>query len=186
MRLKTPCSANQGFAIPTPLAIVLTLCQGPLRLLPWRIACLRGTFIASKCLIRLRRVSTAKRSMDSVVTLPNHSQDSILRAVALAQLPSARACSLEAVIWYTGLLEIPISHRGLVQCGRRPNNSMPMTGVAKMHPSCRLVFFDFRDLPDGCSVTVDVRHARNPQEWILKDCDYRCERACWEWSFSRR
>ena len=186
MRLKTPCSANQAFVIPPPLAIVLAICQGPLRLLPCRIAYLPGTFIASRFPIRLRRVSTAKRSMDSVVTLPNHSQDSILRAVALAQLPSARACSLEGVIWYTDLLEIPISHRGLVQCGRHPDNSMPMTGVAKMHPSCRLVFFDFRDTPDGCSVTVDVRHERNPQEWILKDRDYRCETACWEWSFSRR
>jgi hypothetical protein len=164
----------------------MALCQGPLPLLPWRIACLLGTFIASRFRIRLRTVSTAKRSMDLLVTLPNHSQVSILRAVALAQLPSARACSLEGVIWYTDLLEIPISHRGLVQSGRHPDNSMPMPGVAKMHPSCRLVFFDFRDLPDGCSVTVDVRHARNPQEWILKDRDYRCERACWEWSFYRR
>ena len=135
---------------------------------------------------RLRTVSTAKRSMGLLVTSPNHSPDSIPRADALAQLPSSGACSLEVVIWYTDLLEIPISHRGLVQCGRHPNNSMPMTGVAKMHPSFRWGFFDFRDLPDGCSVTVDVRHARNPQEWILKDRDYHCELACWEWSFYRR
>jgi hypothetical protein len=162
------------------------MCQRPLRFYPCRIACLRGIFIASRFPIRLRTVSAAKRSMGLLVTLPNHSQVSFPGSVALAQLPSARACSLEGVIWYTDLLEIPISHRGLVHCGRHPNNSMPMTGVAKMHPSCRLVFFDFRDIPDGCSVTVVVRHARNPQEWILKDRDYHCERACWEWSFSRR
>ena len=172
--------------MPTPLAIVLAMCQGPLRLLPCRIACLRGPFIASNFRARLRTGSTAKVSMDLLVTLPNHSQVSFPRSVALAQLPSRSACSLEAVIWYIDLQEIPISHRGLVQCGRHPNNSMPRTGVAKMHPSCRLVFFDFRDTPDGCSVTVDVRHERNPQEWILKDRDYRCETACWEWSFSRR
>ena len=35
------------------------------------------------------------------------------------------------------LLKIPISHRGLVQSGRHPNTAMPMTGVAKMPPSCR-------------------------------------------------
>jgi hypothetical protein len=33
LRLKTPCSASQAFVIPTPLAIVLAMCQGPLRLL---------------------------------------------------------------------------------------------------------------------------------------------------------
>jgi hypothetical protein len=42
-----------------------------------------------------------------------HSQASFPRSVALAQLPSPSACSLEVVIWYTDLLEIPISHRGL-------------------------------------------------------------------------
>ncbi|MFM2217501.1 MAG: hypothetical protein RL240_1819 [Planctomycetota bacterium] len=63
--------------------------QRPLRLLPCRIACLRGT-------------------------------------LALAQLPSPRACSLEVVIWYTDLLAIPISHRGL-----EPHKQMPMTGVPK-------------------------------------------------------
>jgi hypothetical protein len=63
--------------------------------------------------------------------LPIHSQASFPCSVALAQLPSPSACSLEVVIWYTDLLEIPISHRGLVQCGRHPNNSMPMTGVPK-------------------------------------------------------
>ena len=164
----------------------MAMCQGLLRLLPWRITCLRGTFIASRFRLRLRTVSTAKRSMDLLVTSPNHSQVSFPRSVALAQLSSPRACSPEVVICYTDLQGIPISHRGLVQCGRHPDNSMPMTGVAKMHTSCRLVFFDFRDTPDGCSVTVDVRHERNPQEWILKDRDYRCETACWEWSFSRR
>ena len=44
---------------------------------------------------------------------------------------------LEAVICYTDLQEIPISQSGLVQWGRHPNNAMPMTGVAQMHPSCR-------------------------------------------------
>lgn len=34
---------NQAFVIPTPLAIVFAICQGPLRLSPWRIACLRET-----------------------------------------------------------------------------------------------------------------------------------------------
>ena len=114
------------------------MCQGPLRFLPYRIACLRGTFIARKFPIRLRTVSTAKRSMDLLVTSPNHSQVSFPRSVALAQLSSPRACSPEVVICYTDLQGIPISHRGLVQCGRHPDNSMPMTGVAKMHPSCRL------------------------------------------------
>jgi hypothetical protein len=69
--------------------------------------------------------------------LCDSSQVSFPRSVALAQLSSPRACSPEAVICYTDLQEIPISQRGLVQCGRHPNNSMPMTGVAKMHPSCR-------------------------------------------------
>jgi hypothetical protein len=59
------------------------------------------------------------------------------RAVALAHWSSPRACSPEAVICYTDLQEIPISQRGLVQCGRHANNSMPMMGVAKTHPSCR-------------------------------------------------
>jgi len=53
-----------------------------------------------------------------------HSQASFPRSVALAQLPSPSACSLEVVIWYTDLLEIPISHRGL-----EPHKLMPMTGV---------------------------------------------------------
>ena len=35
----------------------------------------------------------------------------------------------EVVIWYTDVLEIPFSHRGLGHSGRHPNNSMPMTGV---------------------------------------------------------
>ena len=82
--------ANQSFVIPTPLAIVLAICQGPLRLLPL------------------------------------HSQASFPRSVALPQLPSPRACSLEVVIWYTDLLEIPIPHRGL-----EPHKPMPMTGVPK-------------------------------------------------------
>ena len=69
--------------------------------------------------------------MDLLVTLPIHSQVSIPRAVALAQLSSSGACSLEVVIWYTDLLEIPISDRGLVQCGRHPNN----TDVAGDHDS---------------------------------------------------
>ncbi len=56
--------------------------------------------------------------------LPIHSQASFPRSVTLAQLPSPRACSLGAVIWYTDLLEIPISHMGL-----EPNKLMPMTGV---------------------------------------------------------
>ena len=67
--------------------------------------------------------------MGLLVTVPNHSQVSILRAVALAQLPSARACSLEGVIWYTDLLEIPVSHRGLVQCGRHPDNTEVAAGA---------------------------------------------------------
>ena len=65
--------------------------------------------------------------------LPIHSQASSPRSVALAQLPSPRACSLEVIIWYTGLLEIPISHRGL-----KPHKLMPMTGV-----------------PIGCSEVAD-------------------------------
>jgi hypothetical protein len=114
-----------------PLAIVFAMCQGPLRLL-WRIDCLRGPLIASRFRRRLRTFSTPKRSMDAHVTLPNHSQASFPGSVALAQLPSRSACSLEAVNWYTDPLEIPISHRGLVRCGRHPNNSMPMTDAAKM------------------------------------------------------
>ena len=54
---------------------------------------------------------------------------SIPRAVALEQLPSPGASSLEGVIWYTDLPEVSTSQRGLVHCGRHPNNSMPMTGV---------------------------------------------------------
>jgi hypothetical protein len=42
----------------------------------------------------------------------------------LPQLRSPLACSLEVVIWYTDLLEVPISHRGL-----KPHKPMPMTGV---------------------------------------------------------
>ena len=132
LRLKTSCSSDQAFDIPTPLAILMAMCQGPLRLLPYRIACLRGTFIASRFRIRLRTVSTAKRSMGLLVTTPIHSQASFPRSVALAQLPSPRACSLEVVIWYTDLIEIPISHRGL-----EPHKPMPMTGAPKkMHASC--------------------------------------------------
>ena len=86
-RLKTPCESNQACVIPTPLAIVLGMCQGPLRLLPSRFACFCGS-------------------------------------VALSQLPSPRACSLEAVLWYTHLLEIPISHWGL-----KTHKPMPMSGV---------------------------------------------------------
>ena len=67
--------------------------------------------------------------MDLLVTSPNHSQVSIPGSVALAQLPSSGACSLEVVIWYTDLLEIPISHRGLVQCGRHPNNTEVAAGA---------------------------------------------------------
>ncbi len=63
--------------------------QGPLRLLPCRIAYFCGS-------------------------------------VALPQLPSPRACSLVIFIWYTDLLEIPISHRGL-----KTHKPMPMTGVPK-------------------------------------------------------
>jgi hypothetical protein len=115
--------------MPTPLVFVLAMCQGSLRLLPCRIDCLRGTFIASKCRRRLRTFSTAKRWMDLLVKLPNHSQFSTPRSVALEQLPSPRACSFEAVIWYTDIPEVSTSQRGLVHCGRHPNNSMPMTGV---------------------------------------------------------
>ncbi|MFM8263628.1 MAG: hypothetical protein ACKN9S_15235 [Pirellula sp.] len=46
------CEANQSFVIPTPLAIVLAICQGPLRLLPCRIACRRGTCIATNASVR--------------------------------------------------------------------------------------------------------------------------------------
>jgi hypothetical protein len=105
------------------------MCQGSLRLLPCRIDCLRGTFIASKCRRRLRTFSTAKRWMDLLVKLPHHSQFSTPRSVALEQLPSPGASSLEGVIWYTDLPEVSTSQRGLVHCGRHPNNSMPMTGV---------------------------------------------------------
>jgi hypothetical protein len=105
------------------------MCQGSLRLLPCRIDCLRGTFIASRFRRRLRTVSTAKRSMDLLVKLPNHLQVSIPSSVAFAQLPSPRACPLKAVIWYTDLPEVSTSQRGLVHCGRHPNNSMPITGV---------------------------------------------------------
>jgi hypothetical protein len=105
--------------------------------LAWRIACLRGTFIASRFRRRLRTVSTTKRSMDLLVTMLNHSQASIPGSVALVQLPSPRACSLEGVVWYTDLPGFPFSHRGRAQCGRHPNNSMPMTGVRKLHPCCR-------------------------------------------------
>jgi hypothetical protein len=115
--------------MPTPLVFVLAMCQGSLRLLPCRIDCLRGTFIASKCRRRLRTFSTAKRWMDLLVKLPNHSQVSTPRSVALEQLPSPGASSLEGVIWYTDLSEVSTSQRGLVHCGRHPNNSMPMTGV---------------------------------------------------------
>ena len=45
--------------------------------------------------------------------LPMHSQASFPRSVTLTQLPSPSACSLEAFIWYTDLLEVPISHMGL-------------------------------------------------------------------------
>jgi hypothetical protein len=48
----------------------------------------------------------------------------VLRPLLTSALPSPRACSLEVVIWYTDLLEIPISHRGL-----KPHKPMPMTGV---------------------------------------------------------
>ncbi len=41
--------------------------------------------------------------MDLLVKLPNHSQVSIPSSVALSQLPSLRACSRDAVIWYTDL-----------------------------------------------------------------------------------
>jgi hypothetical protein len=44
---------------------------------------------------------------------------------ALAKSPSPHACSLEVTIWYTDLLEILISHSGLVQFERHPENSMP-------------------------------------------------------------
>jgi hypothetical protein len=115
--------------MPTPLVFVLAMCQGSLRLLPCRIDCLRGTFIASKCRRRLRTFSTAKRWMDLLVKLPHHSQFSTPRSVALEQLPSPGASSLEGVIWYTDLPEVSTSQRGLVHCGRHPNNSMPMTGV---------------------------------------------------------
>jgi len=115
--------------MPTPLVFVLAICQGSLRLLPCRIDCLRGTFIASKCRRRLRTFSTAKRWMDLLVKLPHHSQFSTPRSVALEQLPSPGASSLEGVIWYTDLPEVSTSQRGLVHCGRHPNNSMPMTGV---------------------------------------------------------
>ena len=129
MRLKTRCSANQSFVIPTPLVFVLAMCQGPLRLFACRIACRRRPFDASNFRARLRTVSTAKRSMDLLVTLPNHSQVSILGSVALPQLPSPSTCFLESVIWYTDLPEVSTSQRGLVHCGRHPNNSMPITGV---------------------------------------------------------
>jgi hypothetical protein len=124
--------------MPTPLVFVLAICQGSLRLLPCRIDCLRGTFIASKCRRRLRTFSTAKRWMDLLVKLPNHSQVSTPRSVALEQLPSPGASSLEGVIWYTDLPEVSTSQRGLVHCGRHPNNSMPMTGVPiGMYPRAR-------------------------------------------------
>jgi pimeloyl-ACP methyl ester carboxylesterase len=93
----------------------------------WRIACLRGTFIASRFRRGLRTDSTAKRSKDLLVTMLNHSQVSIPGSVALVQLPSPRACSLEGVVWYTDLPGFPFSHRGRAQCRRHPNHSLPMT-----------------------------------------------------------
>ncbi len=46
------------------------------------------------------------------------------------------ASSLEVIIWYTGLLEIPVSHRGL-----NPHKLMPMTGVPKNARELRISRF---------------------------------------------
>ncbi len=63
--------------------------------------------------------------------LRTHSQASSPRSVALAQLPSPSACSLEAVIWYTDLLEIPYYTQGTGPNWTAPHKFMPMTGVPK-------------------------------------------------------
>jgi len=44
-------------------------------------------------------------------------------------LPSPCACSLEAVIWYTDLLEIPYNAQGTSPKWTAPHKFMPMTGV---------------------------------------------------------
>jgi len=130
--------------------------------LAWRIACLRRTFIASKFRIRLRTVSTTNRSMDLLVTLPNHSRTSF----ALPQLPSLRACFPEAIIWYTDLPGFPISHTGRTQCRRHPNNSMPMTGVPKCWTNPPAVRFELFDTwSPAASVPIVVRFLENP--WTL-------------------
>ena len=143
--------------MPTPLAIVLAMCQGPLRLFPCRVACRRGTFIASRFRIHLQTVSTAKRSMDLLVTCPTIRRLPPPGSFALAQLPSPRACSLEAVIWYNDLPEASTSLRGLVQCGRQLNNSMPMTGVPKPCTEARDPPSSNSDLARTCRIMTADR-----------------------------
>ena len=60
--------------------------------------------------------SSGERRTDSSLQtrrLPMHSQATFPRSGSLTQLPSPNACSLEVFIWYTDLLEVPISHMGL-------------------------------------------------------------------------
>ena len=63
--------------------------------------------------------------------LRTHSQASFPRAVTRTQLPSPSACSLEAVIWYTDLLEVSYNTQGTGPTWTAPHKFMPMTGVPK-------------------------------------------------------
>ncbi len=56
------------------------------------------------------------------------------------------------------LPEIPISHRGLVQCGWHPNHSMPMMGVPNLlHRSRRRCLADiFESWSSATSVNTSV------------------------------
>ena len=56
------------------------------------------------------------------------------------------------IIWYTGLLEIPISHRGL-----KPHKLMPMTGVPKRcRRRPRSAVFDLRRVNSSASLIANV------------------------------
>ena len=56
------------------------------------------------------------------------------------------------------LPEIPISHRGLVQCGWHPNHSMPMMGLPNVvHPNRRRCFPDiFESWSSATSVNTGI------------------------------
>jgi hypothetical protein len=73
-------------------------------------------------------------------------------SVALPQLPSPRACSLEVVIWYTDVLEIPISNR----VPKNPSTNAHDGRTKMLDRRPRRSVSNIRDRVGGGSVNIAV------------------------------